>query len=395
MSKNKETHVKTASLSTILLLYYFFYFLIQDDFFFSNYLTAITFYITALFLFFFKSQQINNESYNLIKNFLFFFIAIQAFVGLFQILMIGKIDGALGDYIQGTLQWNSFMTRDSGGFNNQIYAIALINGTLFLFKHLFRKYKWLLFLSLTAILLTGVIHVIVCVVLSLATASVFFLPLRVLNKAIISIVLLIGSIYFFLPENFQLFSHYYDLSQRREAAPKIEVTYDTFEYLKTNPKVLFFGTGIGHYSSRASLVNSGTYNDNFDFLNNQSTHFKKVVKPIWDRFRFNKARYGNSTIHRPFYSMLSFFTEFGLLISSFILYLFYKYLKQLRKRLSTSTSRKTKSEIYILLIMIFFNLYLGLFENYYELSQAILPGVILMIILNNKTKNAILNESEI
>lgn len=395
ISKKKKTHTVTISFFIIIILYFIFNSFAQEDFFISNYITAIVFNITGVFLIFFHSHHMESSSETLIKKFLIFFLAIQVFIGLFQVVMIGRIDGAEGDFIQGSLQWNSFKTRDSGGFNNQIYAIALINITLFLLRHLFKSLKWLLFLSLTAVLLTGVIHVIVCVVLSLATASVFFLPLRILNKAIISIVFLIGSIYLFLPGNFQLFSHYYDLSQRREAAPKIAVTYDTFEYLKNNPKVLFFGTGIGHYSSRASLLNSGTYNDKFDFLNKQSSHFKQVVKPIWDRFRFNKARYGNSTIHRPFYSMLSFFTEFGLLISSFILYLFYKYLKQLRKRLSTSTSRKTKSEIYILLIMIFFNLYLGVFENYYELPQAILPGVILMIILNNKTKNAILNESEI
>ena len=45
--------------------------------------------------------------------------------------------------------------------------------------------------------------------------------------------------------------------------------------------------------------------------------------------------------------------------------------------------------------MIFFNLYLGVFENYYELPQAILPGIILMIILNSKNKKTSLNESSI
>lgn len=395
ISKKKETHTVTISFFTIIILYFIFNSFAQEDFFISNYITAIIFNITGVFLIFFHSHHMRRSSYTLIKKFLIFFLAIQVFIGLFQVVMIGGIDGAEGDFIQGSLQWNSFKTRDSGGFNNQIYAIALINIILFLFKHLFKSLKWLLFLSLTVVLLTGVIHVIVCVILSLVTASVFFLPLRVINKALISIGVLIASIYFFLPSNFYLFTHYYELSQQEGAAPKIAVTYNTFNYLKKNPKVLFFGTGIGHYSSRASLVNSGAYNDNLTFLSNQSTPFKQVVKPLWDRFRFNKARFGNSTIHRPFYSMLSFFTEFGLLISSVILYFFYKYLKQLRKRLSTSTSRKTKSEIYILLIMIFFNLYLGVFENYYELPQAILPGIILMIILNSKNKKTSLNESSI
>jgi len=393
ISKKKETQTVTISFFTITILYFIFNSFVQEDFFVSNYVTAIVFNITAMFLIFFHSHHIGSSSYTLIKKFLIFFLAIQVFIGLFQVVMIGRIDGAEGDFIQGSLQWNSFKTRDPGGFNNQIYAIALTNITLFLFKPLYKSLKWLLLLSFCVILLTGVIHVIVCIVLSLATASVFFLPPRVINKALISIGVLIGSIYLLLPANFYLFTHYYELAQQKDAAPKIAVTYDTFDYLKKNPKVLFFGTGIGHHSSRASLVNSGTYNDNLTFLSNQSNPFKQVVKPLWDRFRFNKARFGNSTIHRPFYSMLSFFTEFGLLISSFILYFFYKYLKQLRKRLSTSTSRKTKSEIYILLIMIFFNLYLGVFENYYELPQAILPGIILMIILNNRNKNTSLNET--
>lgn len=395
LSKKKETQIKTISFFIALILYYFFNSFVQEDFFISNYITAIVFNITGVFLIFFHSHHMSRVSYTLIKKFLIFFLAIQVFIGLFQVVMIGRIDGAEGDLIQGTLQWNSYKTRNAGGFNNQIYAIALTNITLFLFKPLYKSMKWLLLLSFFVILFTGVIHVIVCVVLSLATASVFFLPLRAINKALILIALLIGSIYLFLPANFGLFSHYYELSKREDAAPKIAVTYDTFDYLKKNPKALFFGTGVGHYSSRASLLNSGTYNDNLTFLSNQSTPFKQVVKPLWDRFRFNKARFGNSTIHRPFYSILSFFAEFGLLISSVILYFFYKYLKQLRKRLSTTTSRKTKSETYIILILIFFNMYLGIFENYYELPQAILPGIILINILNNRHKQTSFNELSI
>lgn len=394
-SFNLKTQVKTVVFFITLLVYYLFNLIIREDFFVSNYITAIIFNISWLFLFFFKSQEIDNKSYKTLKKFLLYFLAIQVFIGLFQVFMIGSIDGAEGDYVQGSLQWNSFNTRDSGGFNNQIYAIALTNITLFLFKPLYKSYKWLLFLSIAAIVLTGVIHVIVCIIISLATASVFFLPFRAIKRAFISIALLIVSIYIFLPGNFQLFTHYYELSQKKDATPKIAITFETFDYLKNNPKDLFLGMGVGHYSSRASLVNSGTYNDNLSFLNNQSIPFKKVLKPIWDRFRFNEARFGNSTIHRPFYSILSFFTEFGLLVTMYLVFYFFSYLKKLRKGMSGDANIKTRLNTYILLIMIFFNLYLGVFENYYELSQAILPGIIMMIILNNSINKGTIDEPTI
>ena len=82
-----------------------------------------------------------------------------------------------------------------------------------------------------------------------------------------------------------------------------------------------FGLGPGQYTSRASLISSGRYFGEFEnpvklpFLDasTASKAFNDYIFDIWEVYATNVEIYGNSTMSRPFFSILSLVIEFGLI----------------------------------------------------------------------------------
>jgi hypothetical protein len=98
-----------------------------------------------------------------------------------------------------------------------------------------------------------------------------------------------------------------------EGRGKVVGTVDSLRLLTSNPKVLLFGTGLGHYSSRAALILSGgylTHHPSFIPVS-VSRYTSSHILPRWNPTIWSR-RYLDGVMNQPFQSVQSVVLELGL-----------------------------------------------------------------------------------
>jgi hypothetical protein len=158
------------------------------------------------------------------------------------------------------------------------------------------------------------------------------------------------------------------------------------------------GLGPAQYSSRAGTIASGTYYNlsiyfvNIPFLNmGMTAPFKKYVLETWINVQTDLDSFGNSTMYRPFFSLLSVYVEFGGLIFMLLLLLIFYQIRLLKVKYR-SVERTTNSKAVKLIALscstaLLFLLFIGLYENYYETSQGIFAGILLIMVMRALVKS--------
>ena len=332
-----------------------------------------------------------------VNRFLYIVFVVQTIVAyvqsfLFLLLHFTSFDGAVGDIIQGTINPLSFI-NESVGFNNQVFTINYVFLLVYLVPFLRKtKQQYLIAIAVFIILMASVLHVVFSFLLALLTCSLLIGFIRY-RKKIIKFLFLSGALAALLfitqPKNFSLFSFYYNDLVSLDS-PKSLVLINTFAFLPQEyPDALVLGLGPGQYTSRASLMTTGRYFGEFDhpakipFLDGTFTSkaFKDYVFDIWEMYATNVEQYGNSTMSRPFFSILSLCIELGVIAFAVLVMLLFRGLLKMRRRYLRFSKEKEKIPAYfsfVNMVSVLFLFYLAFFENYLESSASICAGLLLI-----------------
>lgn len=392
-----------------LLFYKGLYFLFNEKFILQNaFLSFLTYGSFIIFLVIPKGIY-NYALYERYFGWIRFFLILESAVGIAQlgifIILNGlSFDFATGDVVQGTLNPLSFI-NPGGNFNNQIYAYNLLFLLIAYAPYAIHKRKdfMICVVALFTVFFAAVWHLLLAFLAAIAVVSVLFYrqtrkisTKRIVVLVIIFLVLSLAAI--FQPKNFSLISHYYNKITSLESPKSKTIEKSLLELPKDYPFVYLTGLGPGQYASRAGLIGTGKYFGDFDNpkqlpLLKPKSHkaFDEYVFPAWREVATNTEAFGNSTMSRPFLSVLSFLIEFGFLAFSILFFLFVAILWKLRKKKMVFAEENLRLKEFVAFSSALGIVYLvltGLFENYWEVAHAIFIGVLLIkysfSYLNNK-----------
>ncbi|MCS6796492.1 MAG: hypothetical protein NZ516_11095, partial [Raineya sp.] len=400
-------------LFTVLLIFWWLQTLFQYEHTYSiqnNVIAFITYGSFILLIVLPKIAVSDKQRYIILTR---YFLVFQSIIGIFQILMQSFVlnkgfDGASGDVVQGTLNIFSFISKDQRNFNNVIFAINLVFLIFFYLPFAFvqKKFKYIL-LGLLALLFASVMHVITTFLCSIIITTFIFYFNRFSKRLILMSFLIVflgismlSVLYYFQPKNLNLFQNYFNQFYELRN-PKVIVTKRTLvDLTNEEPRFILFGLGLGQFSSRASLIGTGRYFGNFNnpspilpFLSNEySSYFKDYIFDLWHHYENHPETYGGSAMSKPFYSILSLITEIGI-IPAFLIFLFLlRFIFKLRSFFADKRNPYLQ-RLYAFIISstIWFLFIISFVENYLEVTQAILVGLLLIKIFN--PLNAVTHEN--
>lgn len=313
--------------------------------------------------------------------FLFPVVIVQSIIGLLQataaFLKTGSFDGMNGDVVEGTLH---LPLESSLTFSNPLYSMNLIVMLVFLIYvgKLFKKINWILFapIAAMAILLASVMHLTLLIIFAFIANSLlsskFKSKLNVKNAiTFVTLFLIISiSIAAFQGENMTLIRNYYE--QMVLYRPTKVITLENFfiNMPKESLTPLLVGTGPGQFSSKASMLLSSTYIES-DFFGSFPAREITVENYLIPFENTPKTR--QSALHKPFFSVFSIITEFGLIGFFFIILLFRRIIKKLKK-----IRPFEKNLGNAVLIFSYYTFFCGFLEFYWETPHAMILLVILI-----------------
>lgn len=315
-------------------------------------------------------------------------ILIEAVLGIIQacygfIVHTGSFAGTNGDHVEGTIHP---ALASELSFSNPMFAI---NITLMLLAILptvvvDRKGKLPFILGLLSLILASVLHAIFLLGVAVALSIVLYRPILLTRKSGIALALfiMIGVVFAFsfLGNATRLLASFYTLTVNAET-PKSIVVIRAFREMPADiPGILLIGTGPGQFSSRAGLIGTGLYFGNVSqpvslplFSPGMSDIFRDYVLDLWQFFPYPVGQRSSTTM--PFFSWLSVYVEFGLLGFITCVGCLVWLLLRIQKRKGDIVVRLHHLAFGASAIFIFL---LGIQENYWEVSQALLIGLMLM-----------------
>ena len=320
---------------------------------------------------------------------------VQAFYGTLQ---TGGFDLSNGDYVEGTIH-PALITE--GSFSNPMFAAIMATSLTFLLSYYFisGRGKGALILGFFVFVLASVLHVIVFLLGGFVIAFLLFRPKWTLRgrrlKGIYILVIVlalmpVGMGYFLssnvanlIPVAAQILSQRY---------PKTAVMFRFYTEVPEDYAAAaapYIGLGPGQYASRASFMGTGMYffggpmsskRSNIPFTA-MSAPFELFVEDLWIDALTNPA-YGSSSTAKPQSSWNAVLSEFGLVGSALLLLILGAIMVKVKRHIRNETDRFWAFSFGTSLTFIFL---LGFQENYWEVTQAIFIGLLLM-----KTAYAIL-----
>jgi hypothetical protein len=318
-------------------------------------------------------------------------LVVEASFGISQAVVAGlesqSFDAGNGDVVSGTI--NPSLTPD-GGLSNPMFAANVCFMLLMLIPSLIGKKRFVYIpfvLGAVAFVLASVMHLIIFGTIAIAISYLVFKPpIPGLGRArfvtasllipILAGVLLAGN-FGALPD--------FATSFGGGDHPKAEVLQRALvEMPREYPAMRFIGLGPGQFSSRAALIATGFYfggitdPKSLPFIREQvSAPLSDYLLDLWIDAS-DEARYGNSSTAKPFFSWVSVYTEFGapLFIGIFVYCLVL--VKRMRGFARTPEQKWLAASAGTGIV---FFLLMGFQENYWEVPQAVLVGLMLVQLL--------------
>nr|WKN40075.1 hypothetical protein K4G66_15380 [Tunicatimonas sp. TK19036] len=374
----------------------------------SNGIVSFIHYASLLFIVVFPAALLNERySYKRYAKVLMYVILFEGMWGIMQRglaqVILGRNDG---DIVEGTINPLSFIQGHSG-FSNQFFAMNMVFFLVFCFPFVASsgslKAKLASAIGLLALVFASVGHVFYSLLLAIVVTYIVFEAHRILLSAKTLFVFLIagGGMLLLLS---QLDPDIYYGAQRQALmflegdSPKAKAVQIAFnEVGKEYPLMHLLGVGPGQYASRAGIIASGTYGGLSDFftsipvLNVGATElFDRYIRSTWVYVQNNIEAFGNSTMYRPFFSLLSVYVEFGGIVFFLMLFTVVSQVFRLRKKYY---QLKDKKQLRLLCFCcssaILFLFFIGLYENYYETSQGIFVGILLILVMHSIIRTAV------
>ena len=323
-------------------------------------------------------------------------IVLEATLGIVQAMygytQTGSFDIANGDYVEGTIHP---ALPSEASFSNPIFSVGL---ALLLIAMLYRIFvqktgHTVYLLGIIAFILASVLHVALFLFVAFAISIILFFPEFFRRKSgcllVIFLTLSVLFAFFVLRSNFRTLSNFIRATVQLETPRALVVNRVLYEMPEEYPFMPLVGIGPGQFSSRAGLIGTGLYLGGTDnpvslplLPTGMSKPFETYVYDLWLDYS-HRPGYKSSTV-MPFFSWMSISVEFGVLTLSLIFVWVLGLLWVIKMKISTHTERIIAVSFGAGTLLI---LLLGIQENYWEIPQAILPGIMLL-----KVQYALLNQ---
>lgn len=327
------------------------------------------------------------------------FFAFQGVIGIIQafygFLVFGTFDSANGDHVEGTVHLS---LPSELSFANPIFSCNMICLLVIILVGKFSKIKntplYFIIPGVLSILLGSVIHqIMIFVVAILMTVTYLPKPKAISNlktklnsKIYIGLVIAAIPMVLFLGRNLSgLIAIPRDIFLK-DGIPKAIVTkHILIDVPQEYPHAPSFGLGLGQFSSRAGLIASGIYLGSPEApkklpifgIKTNSIAQKYVFDVIVE---FSKISYFGST-QKPYYSLLSVYSEFGIVGFLIISLLFARFIYKTRRNVKDGNDELALFYAFGIVCISLFILGLGIQVNYYEVVQAIFLGVLIVQLL--------------
>ncbi len=303
--------------------------------------------------------------------------------GVYGYLAAGSFDGSNGDIVQGTIYP---YLRGDGAFANPMYgaSVTLMALSLIPGARGKRRYALAMCMAAVALVLASVLHQLAYLSLAVALAYLWVRPRLRLSRAAVALMSFSGLTLLLslalLPGNLTTFhgivtEFLYGRTPRRVILERV-MTDMPAKY----PHMPLVGLGPGQFSSRAALMNTGFYfgspsapKDFSPLLRNAIPEpMRESLLPLWINTSAVKY-YGSS--QKPYFGWLSVYTEFGIggtLLALAAIGLALWRLPRRAKVLSLGLLSFACASMILFIALLAFQ------ENYWEVPQAMLPGLLLM-----------------
>lgn len=369
------------------------YWILRHEYSLVGGLLAIVTYSTFLFLAIIPTKSLANEKLlDRMTTLVARILVCEALIGIVQAVVGAREGGGFdlgnGDVVQGTIHL-SFVA--DGAFSNPIYAANMVFFLLVLVPVLIAKKRpvtWPLLLGIIAFVLASVIHMILFLAVGLVFSLLWFRPPlpRTVHRFRLASVALLGPLIAIiaLSANLSTLNYQAGLFATGGLPKGVMVYRAVYEMPQEYPAMPLIGLGPGQFSSRASLISTGLYFGGLEdpksvplIRGHLSPALSDYLLDLWVDSS-NVSAYGGSSSAKPFFSWMSVYTEFGTpaLIAIFI------YCLVLLKRMKAHAQSPQQKWLAVSSgAAICFLLELGFQENYWEVPQAILIGLMLVQVM--------------
>jgi len=295
----------------------------------------------------------------------------------------GSFDGANGDLVQGTIFPHFY---GDGAFANPMYGAGLTLMVLALvpLARWKRGYALAVVLGTVALVMASVVHQLIFLAAAVALAYLWVRPRLPFSRAAVPLVAVglvtPALVFLLLPGNLTTLSDI--VRQFREgSSPRRLILERVAEAMPDSyPYMPVVGVGPGQFSSRAALINTGYFAGSPRAPKDYGPLIRNAIPAPMREFLFelwianaNYRYYGSS--QKPFFGWLSVYTEFGALGVTAAVAAIVVALARLPRR---SKNIPLGLLSFSVAGMIFFIALLALQENYWEVPQAVLPGLFLI-----------------
>ena len=331
-------------------------------------------------------------------------VIIEALVGITQALygftQTGTLDFANGDFVEGTihpaLASELSLSNPMFAINMALLLVAIIPDLI-----LRRKGYIAVVLGGVSLILASVLHVMMMLAAAGVLAILFFWPVSLRRRMtyIIGGALTVAVIVAFiaLRGNFSTTDGFARQLLSGESFRSQAIRRAVVEMPRDYPLMPLVGLGPGQFSSRAGLIGTGLY---FGTPNNptplplmpkgMSLAFEENTLDLWlDVAALNARGISLGSTHQPFLSWLSVYVEWGIVVLAAVFCFVVFLMIRVRLVIGSYPQRIMAASFGTGLLLL---LFLGMQENYWEVPQAILVGMLILkvqyaVLMNPQTRH--------
>lgn len=317
-------------------------------------------------------------------------VILQALVGIVQAAygfsLTGSFDAANGDFVEGTIH---LALQSERTFSNPMFAINMGFLLIALLPDLILRRKGTIAIALggIALILASVLHVLLMIAVAAVIVLFLYWPIslrrRMTYLGLVGLVIASVAAYFVLEGNFGTANSFARSLLSGESFRTRAIQRAVLDMPEEYPLLPLVGLGPGQFSSRAGLIGTGLYFGGpvyprpLPYLpQGMSAALEEYTLDLWVAYARLIARSaGGGSTHQPFLSWLSVYVEWGVLVLAAAFGLVVYLLLRVRLVVRTYSQRVLAASFGMGLLFV---LFLGAQENYWEVPQAILVGIMMM-----------------
>ncbi len=388
---------RLAGLLSFAVLVAFVHSLIVDEFLVFNFVLALITYSAFLPILVIDSKHLaSRELVIQLRRVTSTMIVVQGVIGIIQAVygatQTGTFGGGNGDHVQGTIY--PFLGVE-GGFANPMFAtnmVLMLLACLSMPGVLSGPRRNYLVIGVVALVLASVVHVMAFLIAAggLAwfitrsrkppTKATKASQRRVVAVGVFAVVLGFAAI----PQDFVNGCNIAEHAVNVDAleVPRAIMLYRVFTQLPEEaPLQPIIGLGFGQFSSRASLMSSGMFLGTEDARRSLPIGSPQATRLATDYcvallIAFAESMQTMGSTHQPFFSFLSVYTELGLIGVLVLLLAIFRVLRRVQRK--SREHPELRFPAFLFTTGTLFVVFLGFQENYWEIPQAILVGLLLL-----------------